>query len=126
MTVKTASLFVVVVAILFIASGCQTTARVVKAVFDATPSIPSSDYTNMPGTMSTNPWPILGALLAFAGAVWGAITRDWQTGLGAMAAGMAMGLIGVAFNHPYAPLAGLILVIVGAGFKIRKYLLRND
>ena len=126
MSIKTASLFVIVVAILFIASGCQTTDRVVKAVFDATPSIPSSDYANMPGTMSANPWPILGALLAFAGAVWGAITRDWQTGLGAMAAGMAMGLIGVAFNHPYAPLAGLILVIVGAGFKIRKYLLRND
>lgn len=116
---------IILLGILWSCSGCQTTGRALQSVGEMLSPPPPAGTDAGTSPIPVNPWPWFGALLFIAGTAWGAITRDWRTGSGAMGGGVAMGIIGTAFNHPWAPIASLILVLAGAGFAIRKHLWRR-
>lgn len=104
-------------------SGCQTTGRALQSIGNALAPVTGTTQAGSIGGIALNPWPVFGALLFIAGVAWGALTRDWRTATGAMAGGAVMGFLGIALSHPYAPVIGLVMLVTGAGFAIRKHLL---
>ena len=105
-------------------TGCQTTGRILQTAGSALApvnSAPADMVTHGRNSIAVNPWGLMGALLFLAGALWTVLTKDRETGLSAMVAGVTMGVIGIAFNHPWAPATSLILVAIGASLAIKKH-----
>lgn len=101
---------------LFLFSGCNTVSKGFRKIADTLSSEnPVRDNTIY---SASNPWPFLGAIVFLCGALYIVITGDRSTGFGAVLTGLSMGIVGVAFNHPWAPFICLVFLLGGAGYKL--------